>query len=111
MNNPILDEIPEAYISHDEPEDSPSPAINRLREIFKELQTPGSITHDQWEWQDAEMCVEVLNALIGALERELVAANLRADSAVHQLEDMRDKRDAPMTVRGEKRDAAEFDKQ
>ena len=84
-----------------EPEDYPRPAITRLREIFKELQTPGSVTHDQWEWQDAEFCVEVLNALlqnrdtvIGTLERELVAARLRADSAVHQLEDMRDKRDA-----------------
>ena len=51
---------------------TPDEAIIRLRQIHSEVQDK---LHDQWEWMDAEYCVEVLKSTIDK-QRGIISCGL-----------------------------------
>ena len=51
---------------------TPDEAITRLRQIHSEAQDK---LHDQWEWMDAEYCVEVLKSTID-IQRAIISCGL-----------------------------------
>ena len=51
---------------------TPDEAITRLRQIHSEVQDK---FHDQWDWMDAEYCVEVLQSTID-IQRAIISCGL-----------------------------------
>ena len=51
---------------------TPDEAITRLRQIHSEVQDK---FHDQWDWMDAEYCVEVLKSTID-IQRAIISFGL-----------------------------------
>ncbi len=67
---------------------TPNEALDKLDEIHKSLQEPGSATHDTWDWMEAALCIEVLRASITPALEQNRSGRLAIKDAITRLECM-----------------------